>query len=210
MLFLSLPARPLASTCAAGHCRQGVNRAFSGAMVPAGAPAVTRKTVHRTHPTATNTTAWAGSSPGPQPTSPASVPTSTPTSPVPSPTTTPPTASPTSSPTPTSTPTPSSTRKPVQVSYTLVRKQKHSFQGKFTIVNNGSTAVNGWQLAVELPGDHFLSVWDGRFHADGDTLYIDPSSSQRTIAPGETLIENFIAGGSTTTPTGCTFNGSAC
>lgn len=92
----------------------------------------------------------------------------------------------------------------------LVRQHPHSFHGKFTIVNDGSTTINGWELVVELPDDRIDSVWDGTFHTDGDTLYIDPSSSQQTIVPGATLTENFVAHGSTTTPTSCTFNGSAC
>jgi len=91
-----------------------------------------------------------------------------------------------------------------------VRQHPHSFQGKFTIVNTGTTAVSGWELAVVLPNDDVRSVWDGSFHTSGGTVYIDPSSSQRTIAPGASLTENFIAHGSTTSPTSCTFNGSAC
>lgn len=221
-LFLSQPAKLLASACEAQGCRQEVSRPFGDAKPP-DVSGSTRKALHRgypTPPTATPPTArpWpsptgshpvpspTGSSPGSQPTSPSPAPTSTPTSPGPTPTTTAPSASPTPSPTPTSSPPPES----AQVSYTLVRKHPHSFQGRFTIVNNGSAAISGWELTVVLPGDHIHSVWDGGFHTEGNTLYIDPSSSQRTIAPGATLTENFIAGGSTTTPTSCTFNGAAC
>ena len=110
------------------------------------------------------------------------------------------------SPTPTASPTPGQ----VQVSYQVVSQHPHSFRGKFTIVNNGGTAVNDWELVVVLTDDQIRSVWDGRFHTDGDTLYIDPSSSQKTIGPGATLTENFTAHGTTTTLTSCTFNGSAC
>lgn len=92
----------------------------------------------------------------------------------------------------------------------MVRQHPRGFQGKFTIVNDGSTALRGWELAVVLPNDQIRSVWDGRFHTDGDTLYIDPSASQQTIAPGATLTENFSAHGTTTTLTSCTFNGLAC
>jgi len=92
----------------------------------------------------------------------------------------------------------------------VVHQHPHSFQGKFTIVNDGNTTINGWELAVELPGDRIDAVWDGSFHTNSGTLYIDPSSSQQTIAPGATVTENFIAHGSTTTLANCTFNGSAC
>jgi hypothetical protein len=98
----------------------------------------------------------------------------------------------------------------VKVSYSVVRQHPNSFQGQFTIVNNGSTAITGWQLVVVLPGDRIRAVWDASFHTNGDTVYIDPPRSLRTIAPGATLIENLAAHGSTTAPTSCTFNGSAC
>lgn len=31
-----------------------------------------------------------------------------------------------------------------------MHQHPHSFQGKFTIVNDGSTAINGWKLVVTL------------------------------------------------------------
>jgi Cellulose binding domain len=98
----------------------------------------------------------------------------------------------------------------VQVSYVVLHQWEGRFHGQFTIVNNGSTAISGWQLSVVLPDDTVQRVWKGQFHTQGDTLYIDPSSSHQTIAPGETVTENVIANGSTTNPTSCTFNGSAC
>ena len=61
-----------------------------------------------------------------------------------------------------------------------------------------------------LRGDRVKAVWDGAFHTDGDDLYIDPVGSQKTIAPGATVTENFIAHGSTTALNSCSFNGTAC
>jgi hypothetical protein len=92
----------------------------------------------------------------------------------------------------------------------VVNRHPHSFQGQFTIVNNGSTAIKGWDLAVVLPGDRIREVSDASFHTDVDTVYVDPTQSQRSIAPGATATETFTADGSTTTMTSCTFNGSAC
>lgn len=211
ILFLSQPHKLLASACGAGGCRLGVTR--PEAQPPAGGPASAHKAIRRSHPTATHSTVQpspaparthptpepTSSSPGPQPTR------SSPASPAPTPTTTAPSTTPTPS------PTASPTQGPYQVSYAVVHQHPHSFQGKFTIVNDGSTAINGWELVAVLPDDQIRSVWDGRFHIDGDTLYIDPSSSQQTIAPGATLTENFIAHGTTTTLTSCMFNGTtAC
>ena len=117
---------------------------------------------------------------------------------------------PTPTPTPTPSRTPSPTQQPVHVSYTVVRQHPHSFQGQFTILNNGSMAIKGWELVVVLPGDDIRSVSNALFHTVGDTLYIDPPQSARSIAPGATVTENFTARGSTTRLTSCTFNGSAC
>jgi hypothetical protein len=220
ILFLWPSSKLTASACGAGGCGHGVTRTFGGTQPPAGTPGSAHKALRRTHPTtaqppANPTTSHpapnpTSSSPDPQPTRSSPAPTTTPTSPTPTPTTTAPGSGPTPSPTPTSTPTSSPTQTSVEVSYALVHKHPHSFQAKFTIVNNGSTAINGWELVVELPDDRIDSVWDGQFHTDGDTLYIDPSSSQQTIAPGAALTENFEAHGSTTAPTTCAFNGSAC
>ena len=164
----------------------------------AGAPASAHKLVHRPHAIPTQPTAGqsrAGHSPAP-----------TRSHPTPSPTR----SSPAASPKPTSTTTASPTETQVKVSYAVVRQHPHSFQGQFTIVNNGSAAVNGWELVVVLPGDDIRSVSGGSFHTHGDTVYIDPSGSQRSIAPGATVVENFTAHGSTTALAGCTFNGSPC
>jgi hypothetical protein len=156
------------------------------------APAPKHKAIHHSHSLATRS---AGRH-SPAPTHPQPGPTRS--SPAPA------------SPRPTSTPTTSPTQTPVKVSYTVLRQHPHSFQGQFTIVNDGSTAINGWELVVVLPGDDVRSVSDASFHTNGDTLYIDPSSSQRSIAAGATVIEDFTAHGSTTALAGCTFNGSAC
>jgi hypothetical protein len=153
------------------------------------APARAHKVIRRSHPTARHSAT--GPSPAPARTHPTPNPTK-------------------SSPAPTSTATAGPTRQPVKVSYAVVRQHPHNFQGQFTIVNHGSTAINGWELVVVLPGDDIRSVQDGLFHTDGDTLYIDPPQFQRSIAPGATLTENFTAHGSTTTLASCTFNGSAC
>lgn len=92
----------------------------------------------------------------------------------------------------------------------MLRQHPNSFQGQFTILNDGSTAINGWELVVVLPNDDIRAVSNALFHTNGNTLYIDPLRSARSIAPGATLTETFTAHGSTTTLTSCTFNGSPC
>jgi len=96
------------------------------------------------------------------------------------------------------------------VSYALARQWPGGFQGVFTIVNNGTTQVNGWQLEATLPGDRVFSVFGALFHMTGDTLVIDPPSYHQSIGPGESVTETVDASGPTTTPTSCTFNGAPC
>jgi hypothetical protein len=197
ILLLSRPSSKLVpSACSSAGCPQGATRAFGGNPPPVGAPASGHKALRRSHPTATHSTAR----PSPAPTRP---------HPTPSPTRSSPAPTPTATPTPTPSPSPGP-QQSVKVTYAVVSQHPHSFQGQFTIVNDGNTAIKGWELVVVLPNDRIHAVWDGVFHVNGDTLYIDPSKSQQTIAPGATLIENLSAHGSTSTPTSCTFNGSAC
>jgi Cellulose binding domain len=92
----------------------------------------------------------------------------------------------------------------------VVQRWPGGFQGQFTIVNNGTAPINGWELRAALPFDRIDTVWDAVFHTVGDTLVLDPPSYQVTIAPGGSLTENFTARGNWTKPTSCTFNGAAC
>jgi hypothetical protein len=84
------------------------------------------------------------------------------------------------------------------------------FQGEFTIVNEGTSPINGWQLSAVLSGDTVWSAWDALFQVNGDTMVMSPPSFQQTIAPGATVNEYFTASGPSTSPPSCTFNGSAC
>lgn len=182
-----------ASACGTRACHQGVTRTFGSTGPPS---AGTHKVGARSHPS--NSRGAARPSPLPTPTS------------SPTPTTSAPSQTPTPSSTPTSTQSRSPTKGPVDVSYSVVQTWGNGFQGRFTIVNNGSKTVNGWEIAAVLPNDHVQTSWYATYHITGDTLYLDPTLLQQTIAPGATLTENFTATGTTTTPTSCTFNGSPC
>jgi hypothetical protein len=96
------------------------------------------------------------------------------------------------------------------VTYSVVSQSDGGFGGRFIIVNDGSEAIDGWQLSVTLPGDDIKAVWDAKYHMSSGTLVMSPTASQEVIAPGGSLTENITAEGPTTTPTSCTFNGSPC
>src|SRR5262249_41544312 len=149
LLLTRAPSKLVASTCRSASCPQGSARKFGVAQPPAGAPPATHKLVHRSHPTATHSTAGPSPTPHPTPTHPRTRPRPTPR------------ATPTSTPSPTPTASP---RQSVRVSYAVVSQHPHSFQGQFTIVNNGNTAITGWELVVVFPGDRIRAVWDASFH----------------------------------------------
>jgi hypothetical protein len=93
------------------------------------------------------------------------------------------------------------------------------FDGQLTLVNQGGSPVAGWTAELTLPGDEVFSVenQDGRdgfpfdnWQFDGDTLTISAGSSSGTLTPGQPLSLSIHGRGRTTSPTGCTFNGTTC
>lgn len=187
------PPKLPASACGPRACHQGVSRKVGSPR----SPSTGTHKVGRSHPGNSRGTARPSHLP-------------TPTSSPATPTTAAPSQTPTPSPTPTPTQSRSPAKNPVNVSYSVVYQSGNGFQGQFTIVNNGSKTINGWEIAAVLPNDHIQAAWYATYHTNGDTLYLDPTFLQQTITPGATLTENFDATGTTTTPTSCTFNGSPC
>lgn len=127
-------------------------------------------------------------------------PSGSPTSPHPTPTTAPAPPHPSPSPSPPK----------VTVGYSLIQQWDGGFEGKFTIVNHGSTSLSGWVLAVTFSRDHIDSVWDASSKTAGHRLTLTPASYQPSIPPGGSQSAFFTANGMQLTPTGCAFNGKAC
>lgn len=98
----------------------------------------------------------------------------------------------------------------VTVTYTLVQKWNGGFQGQFVITNNGGSWLNGWRLVATLPGDQVTSASGSAYQTEGDTVTFDQALLQSGIAPGSSLTLTFDAQGTTTSPSGCSLNGSAC
>jgi len=131
-------------------------------------------------------------------------------------------------PKPSATPAPPPTQAPTQASppnvaltFSVGQDQRDSdhFQGQLTLVNQGSSPVTGWTAELTLPGDQIFSVENqgGRngspfdhWQFDGQTLTITAGNSSETLSPGEPLSLSIHGRGRTTSPTGCTFNGTAC
>jgi hypothetical protein len=194
-IILILPQHPSSGAAAActGRC------ATASPGTSHGVPRTTPASGNRagSHP-ASSPSASASAKASTQPARHASAsphPTRTHTSPAPKPTKT--SSSPKPTPPPVAPP-------PVSVSYTLVNQWQNGFQGQFTIDNNGSKPIHGWQLTAVLSGDQVRWAWPALFSMSGSTL------NQNTIPPGTSLTENFLANGTTTSPSSCTFNGSPC
>jgi hypothetical protein len=99
------------------------------------------------------------------------------------------------------------------------RRDFDHFQEQMTLLNNGGSPVSGWTVQLTLPGDGVDSVeipsgWDGvpfeHWQFSGDTLTISADSRSETLGPGAPLSLSIHGQGNTASPTGCTFNGSAC
>jgi Cellulose binding domain len=144
---------------------------------------------------------------------PAAAPTVAPTTPAAPAPTAPPAPSPTPSPVPT--PAPSPTPDPagpaVTVSFSVLRQWPGGFLGQLTIVNQGGSAVNGWQMAITLPGDQVQNVWNANWQPAGwGSVIMTPVPDDQVIEPGASAAVNLVAQGNPTEPASCTFNGSPC
>lgn len=84
------------------------------------------------------------------------------------------------------------------------------YQAQFTITNNGSSALNGWSVAFDLPsGSSVGTYWDALETASGSHYVFTNRDYNGSIAPGASASFGFVASGSGT-PSGCTLNGAAC
>jgi hypothetical protein len=129
--------------------------------------------------------------------------------------TAPPAPSPTPTPSPVPSPMPSPTPDPagpaVTVSFSVLRQWPGGFMGELTIVNQGGSAVNGWQMAITLPGDQVQNVWNANWQPAGwGSVIMTPVPGDQVIEPGASVPVNFVAQGDPTEPANCTFNGSPC
>ncbi|HUA30905.1 MAG TPA: cellulose binding domain-containing protein [Streptosporangiaceae bacterium] len=96
------------------------------------------------------------------------------------------------------------------MTFSTQRSWRGGLQGRITLDNQGSTAVNGWQLAFTLPGDQVRFVWNADWHFAGGSLTLTPMPNDQAIQPGSSVIVDFFAAGETTEPANCTLDGSTC
>jgi Cellulose binding domain len=109
------------------------------------------------------------------------------------------------------TPTPTSAAVITTVTYSMPQRWDDGFQGQLTIVNNTSSPVSDWQITIVLPGDRVDTVWNADWQpTQGGSVIMTAASYDQVIEPGASQSVNFTAQGNATSPTSCTFDGSAC
>ncbi|BFU41818.1 cellulose binding domain-containing protein [Krasilnikovia sp. MM14-A1004] len=84
------------------------------------------------------------------------------------------------------------------------------YQARYTIKNNTSAAVTGWQLTFGLPSTAKLGTsWDAAITTSGATSTAKDKGYNNTIPAGGTVEFGFIVAGKGD-PTSCTINGAPC
>ncbi|MFE7871230.1 PHB depolymerase family esterase [Micromonospora humida] len=148
-----------------------------------------------------------GSAPTPTPT-----PTATPT-PTPTPTVTP---TPTPTVTPTSTPTPTPTSSPQSGACRVtdtISAWNNGLTASITIVNTGSTTIDGWSLGFPLPtGQVITGGWNASYAPSSGQVTATNVSYNGTLAPGASTTIGFQAThtGNAAAPATFTLNGATC
>ncbi|SNT13656.1 Chitinase [Asanoa hainanensis] len=84
------------------------------------------------------------------------------------------------------------------------------WEGKYTITNGGTTTMNGWAVAFDLPsGSSVGSFWDADMTRSGQRFTFTNKSWNGTLAPGGTASFGLIGAGAGS-PANCTLNGASC
>ena len=95
--------------------------------------------------------------------------------------------------------------------YRLVQHWEGGIIGKYTIANESTAVLSGWQFTATFPGDQVQFVI-GAADPDlgSDVLVLEPASAGAQIAPGGRVSVAFFAALQTASPVHCSFNGTAC
>ncbi|WP_030926804.1 cellulose binding domain-containing protein, partial [Streptosporangium amethystogenes] len=95
--------------------------------------------------------------------------------------------------------------------FTKVSDWGTGFEGKYTITNGGTTTINGWSVAFDLPsGANIGAFWDASLSRSGQRFTFTNVGWNGTLAPGATASFGFNGSPGGITPSNCTLNGAAC
>ncbi|BCJ74700.1 endoglucanase [Catellatospora sp. IY07-71] len=94
--------------------------------------------------------------------------------------------------------------------FTKVSEWGSGFEGRYTIVNGGTTTLSTWQVSFTLPaGTTISSHWDATRSGSGQQVVFGNVGWNGNVAPGASVTFGFIGVGSGS-PTGCLLNGQPC
>jgi eukaryotic-like serine/threonine-protein kinase len=114
---------------------------------------------------------------------------------------------------------PKHTRKAVvpiscRVNYEMSSQWVLGFSAQVTVVNTGTSAINGWTLRFDLqPGQSVGGGWNGTWRQSGQSVTVDGASYNSSLPVGGSVTVGFIGaehGNNSTTPPRFTLNGSSC
>ncbi|OON72015.1 chitinase [Streptomyces tsukubensis] len=94
--------------------------------------------------------------------------------------------------------------------YTKTQDWGTGFEGKWTVKNTGTSALNGWTVEWDFPsGTKVTSAWDADVTNSGDHWTAKNKSWAGPLAPGASVSFGFNGTGSGG-PSGCKLNGVSC
>ncbi|MEE1930645.1 cellulase family glycosylhydrolase [Streptomyces sp. TRM 70351] len=99
------------------------------------------------------------------------------------------------------------------VSFRVVGQWQDGFQGEVVIRNTGTTAIDGWTLAWDFPGQQRVAnLWGGTATQSGASVSVAAASYTAGIAPAGSVTLGFVAqgDGAGAAPAAFTLNGNAC
>ena len=94
--------------------------------------------------------------------------------------------------------------------FTKTQDWGSGWEGKYTILNGGTTTMSSWTVVFDLPaGANITTFWDADLTRAGQRFTFRNKSWNGTLAPGASASFGFNGTGAAT-PTNCTLNGASC
>ncbi|MFD8910652.1 glycosyl hydrolase family 18 protein [Streptomyces sp. NPDC059575] len=98
----------------------------------------------------------------------------------------------------------------VTATYAKTQDWGTGFEGKWTVQNTGSTAINSWTIEWDFPsGTSVSSAWDADVTSSGTHWTAKNKSYNGSVAPGASISFSFNGAGSGS-PSNCKLNGGSC
>ncbi|QBI56661.1 endo-1,4-beta-xylanase [Streptomonospora litoralis] len=102
---------------------------------------------------------------------------------------------------------------PCAVSYSVANEWNSGFTGQLTFTNNGSSALNGWDLQFDFAdGQQVNNGWSAEWSQSGSTVTVSNASWNASVPAGGSVSVGFNAthSGANSEPDSFTLNGQSC